>query len=101
MRKSITATLQRLNPSVSAVELDSIQQPTNVVVGHKFGDKTLALTLAQESGGFRRFYAHLLALYQLPPKQTLLFEEPEDGIYPGALALLADALLGVALPKNP
>lgn len=90
VRKSITTTLQRLNPAVSAVELDSIQQPRNVVVGHKFDDKTLSLTLGQESDGFRRFYAHLLALYQLPPKQTLLFEEPENGIYPGALALLAD-----------
>jgi len=90
LRKSITATLQRLNPSVSAVELDSIQQPKHAVVGHKFDEKTLALTLAQESGGFRRFYAHLLALYQLPPKQTLVFEEPENGIYPGALGLLAD-----------
>ena len=90
VRKSITATLQRLNPSVSAVELDSIPQPKNVVVGHRVDEKTLTLTLAQESGGFRRFYAHLLALYQLPPKQTLVFEEPENGIYPGALALLAD-----------
>ncbi|OHB82360.1 MAG: hypothetical protein A2V98_05900 [Planctomycetes bacterium RBG_16_64_12] len=90
VRKSITATLQRLNPSVSAVELDSIQQPQAVVVGHKFDERTLELKLTQESGGFRRFYAHLLALYQLPPKQTLVFEEPENGIYPGALALLAE-----------
>ena len=90
IRKSITTTLQRLNPAVSAVELDSIQQPRSVVVGHKFNDKTLSLRLEQESDGFRRFYAHLLALYQLPPKQTLVFEEPENGIYPGALALLAD-----------
>lgn len=90
VRKSITTTLQRINPAVSAVELDSIKQPQYAVVGHKFNDKTLSLTLAQESDGFRRFYAHLLALYQLPPKQTLVFEEPENGIYPGALALLAD-----------
>lgn len=90
VRKNITTTLQRLNPAVSAVELDSIQNPQNVVVGHKFNEKTLSLLLGQESDGFRRFYAHLLALYQLPPKQTLLFEEPENGIYPGALALLAD-----------
>lgn len=48
------------------------------------------MELSQESDGFRRFYAHLLALYQLPPKQTLVFEEPENGIYPGALSLLAD-----------
>lgn len=90
VRKSITATLQRLNPTISSVELDSIQNPTEVVVGHKLDGKTLSLSLKQESDGFRRFYAHLLALYQLPPKQTLIFEEPENGIYPGALALLAD-----------
>jgi len=90
VRKNIIAALQRLNPSISAVELDSIQSPTEVVVGHKVGQKILSLSLAQESDGFRRFYAHLLALYQLPPKQTLIFEEPENGIYPGALALLAD-----------
>jgi hypothetical protein len=90
VRRNITAILQRLNPSISAVELDSIQSPTQVVVGHRLDQKTLSLSLAQESDGLRRFYAHLLALYQLPPKQTLVFEEPENGIYPGALALLAD-----------
>ncbi len=90
VRKSITATLQRLNPAICAVELDSLQNPQNVVVGHKLGDKVLSLNLAQESNGFRRFFAHLLAIYQLPPKQTLVFEEPENGIYPRALGLLAD-----------
>ncbi len=90
VRKSIVSALQRVNPSVSSVELNSIQQPSHVVVGHKFNTKTLALQLPQESDGFRRFFAHLLALYQRPPKQTLIFEHPEDGIHPGALALLAD-----------
>jgi predicted ATPase len=32
----------------------------------------------------------LIALYQAPSKQTLIFEEPEKGIHPGALAVLAD-----------
>ena len=90
VRKSMVAALQRLNPSVSSVELNDIQQPSHVVVGHKFDGKTLALQLAQESDGFRRFYAHLLALYQRPPKQTSIFEHPEDGIHPGALAMLAE-----------
>jgi predicted ATPase len=90
IRKGMIAALQRLNPSISAVELDDIQRPKKVVVGHRFGGKTLALDLAQESDGFRRFYAHLLAIYQRPPKQTLIFEHPEDGIHPGALSLLAD-----------
>ena len=96
IRKSIVATLQRVNSSVSSIELNNLQNPEHVVVGHDFEGKTLALKLAQESDGFRRFYAHLLALYQRPPKQTLLFEHPEDGIYPGALALLAEEFKAAA-----
>ena len=72
------------------MELNDIQNPSRVVVGHRFDGKTLALDLSQESDGFRRFYAHLLAIYQRPPKQTLIFEHPEDGIHPGALSLLAE-----------
>lgn len=98
VRKSIVGTLQRLNPSVSAVELNDIQRPSHVVVGHKFDGKTLPLQLSQESDGFRRFYAHLLALYQRPAKQTLIFEHPEDGIHPGALSILAEEFK--AAPQN-
>lgn len=90
VRRSIVGTLQRVNSSVAAVELDSIQTPRNVIVGHSFSGKILELHLSQESAGFRRFYAHLLALYQRPPKQTLTFEHPEDGIHPGALIVLAE-----------
>lgn len=90
VKKAIAATLNRINETVAGVELDSHQNPQNAIVAHRLGDKTLTLDLRQESDGFRRFYAHLLALYQMPPKQTLVFEEPENGIYPGALELLAD-----------
>jgi energy-coupling factor transporter ATP-binding protein EcfA2 len=90
IRKSIVAALQRVNPSIASVELNDIQNPSKVVVGHRFDGKTLALDLSQESDGFRRFYAHLLAIYQRPPKQTLIFEHPEDGIHPDALSLLAE-----------
>lgn len=90
VRKNMIRLLQRVNPSVSSVELDDIGQPKTVVVGHRLDGGILTLPLSQESAGFRRFYAHLLALYQRPPKQTLLFEHPEDGIHPGALSLLAE-----------
>ncbi len=90
LRKGIIAALRRINDTIAAIDLDSIPKPTKVVVGHRFGEKTLPLELPQESAGFRRFYAHLLALYQTPSKQTLVFEEPENGIYPGALSMLAD-----------
>jgi hypothetical protein len=90
VRKAIAAALRQINETVASVELDSLQNPQKALVGHRFGDRTLAMELSQESDGFRRFYAHLLALYQLPSKQMLVFEEPENGIYPGALSLLAD-----------
>ena len=98
VRRSIVAVLERVNRSISSLELDNIQNPTRIVVGHRFDGKTLTLDLSQESGGFRRFYAHLLAIYQTPPKQTLIFEHPEDGIHPGALSLLAEEFK--AAPKQ-
>ncbi len=87
--KEILAALKRLDPSIRAVDL---QMPSSdrITVSHDVGGKALILDLTQESEGIRRFLAHLIALYQTPAKQTLLFEEPEKGIHPGALAVLAD-----------
>jgi predicted ATPase len=53
-------------------------------------DRALLVDVAQESEGFRRYLAHLLALYQTPPKQSLIFEHPEHGIHPGALQSLSE-----------
>lgn len=89
-RRQILARLKQINPTVDAVELDSIIQPQRVVVTHQVGGQRIGLDLSQESDGFRRYYAHLLALYQTPPKQVLMFEEPENGVYPGALRNLAE-----------
>ena len=89
-RRRIVAALQRVSDGVASVELNDLQQPQHAIVGHRFNGKTLGLNLSRESEGFRRFFAHLLALYQKPPKLLMLFEHPEDGIHPGALSLLAD-----------
>ncbi len=89
VRKSIAAALRKINDTIISVEIDP-RKPVEAMVGHRLGEKALGLKLSQESDGFRRFYVHLLALYQLPSKQTMVFEEPENGIYPGALSLLAD-----------
>lgn len=89
-RRQILARVKQINPTVDSLELDSILQPTRVVVAHKVGNQRIGLDLSQESDGFRRYYAHLLALYQTPPKQVLMFEEPENGVYPGALRNLAE-----------
>ncbi len=92
-RQRIISSLQRINQDVSSVELNDLGNPAYAIVGHLFDGRTLALKLSQESEGFRRFYAHLLALYQQPSKLTMLFEHPEDGVHPGAFTLLADEFL--------
>jgi len=86
----VIAGLQRLNPAVKNVDLIALQKPAKIMVSQQVKDKVLVLELAQQSEGLRRFLAYFIALYQSPPKQTLIFEEPEKGIHPGALAVLAD-----------
>lgn len=95
-RRQILARIRQINQSVTSLELDSILSPKQVVVTHKVGDQLIPLDLSQESDGFRRYYAHLLALYQTPPKQLLMFEEPENGIYPGALRNLSEEFRNAA-----
>lgn len=93
--KHMVAALRQLNSSLANVELD--QSRSKILVSHTLDDgRILSFPLAQESGGMRRFLAHLLALHQQPQKQVLAFEEPENGIYPGALAALADNFRSIA-----
>ena len=92
LRRSILACLSNINRSVVALELDSITSPQKALVTHQFNGDRMQFVLSQESEGFRRFLAHLLAIYQDPPKQLLVFEEPENSIYPGAMELLASEL---------
>ncbi|MCI0458103.1 MAG: AAA family ATPase [Gemmataceae bacterium] len=87
--REILASLRRLNPSTKSVEL-AMPDRSRIAVGHDVGGRILVFDLDQEAEGFRRFLAYLIALYQSPPKQVLVFEEPEKGIHPGALSVLAE-----------
>ncbi len=93
--REMAASLRRLNPTLKSLDL---QQPgqNQIVVSHETNGKLLVFDLAQESEGFRRLLACLIALYQSPPKQTLIFDEPEKGIYPAGLTILADEFKGYA-----
>ena len=79
------AALPLVNPSIFSVELNDLQNPVSVVLGHRHTGRTLALDLSREFDGLRRFDANLLAVYPKPLKQTSIFEHPEDGIHPRAL----------------
>ena len=56
-------------------------------------DRSAWFELDQESDGTLRLLGMLAALYQpLPPSSLLALEEPENALYPGALAVLSDVL---------
>lgn len=97
--KEIIAALKVLDPSIRSIETG---KPENgkIIVSHDIGERILQLNLDQESEGFRRYLSHLIALYQSPPKQTLIFEEAEKGIHPGALEALAEQFLACPNSKR-
>jgi len=97
-RKSLLASIRMVNPSIVSVALDSLTSPGRAVIAHEAAGRVFELRLEQESDGLRRFYAHLLALYQTPPKVCLVFEEPENAIFPGALSVLAEEF--IAAPRE-
>jgi predicted ATPase len=86
--REIVRSLQVLVPSVRSLDIDGAGK--RIVVSFEADGHSLFLPLERQSEGFRRFLAHLLALDQNPAKLTAVFEEPEKGIYPGALEVLAD-----------
>jgi predicted ATPase len=81
--------LRALNKTVSNLTLN-VPAADRIDVALELGGPVLTFDVRQESEGFRRFLAHLLALYQTPSKQTLIFEHPETGLHPGALYALAE-----------
>ena len=89
--REIEEAIKRLSASVEAITTAPFESE-RVAISHRFGGQLIALTLSRQSGGFRRFLAHLLAIYQQPPKQVVMFEEPENGIFPGALTMLSDVM---------
>lgn len=86
--KRIAKGMRAVNRAADNLTLNA-PNPDRLDVGLRLNGRTLPIDVRQESEGFRRYLAHMLALYQNPPKQTLLFEHPESGLHPGALESLA------------
>ncbi len=87
--RDMAASLRVLKPHLKSVDL---QLPTRdlVMVTHAINGTLLPLNAADESEGFRRLLACLLALNQEPSKELLIFDEPEKGLSIRALAALAE-----------
>ena len=86
--KKIATSMRAVNRTVAGLTLN-VPTSDRLDVNLRLGGRFLTFDVRQESEGFRRFLAHMLALYQNPSKQTLLFEHPESGLHPGALESLA------------
>lgn len=84
----ISKSMRAVNRAVASLTLN-VPTPDRLDVGHQLNGRLLSMDVRLESEGFRRYLAHILAMYQNPPKQTLLFEHPESGLHPGALESLA------------
>ncbi len=84
---TITESLRAVNRAVKNIDL-SRPGLNRLEIALGLNGRLMRLDSSQESEGFRRFLAHMLALYQSPPKQTLIFEHPEHGIHPGAMTAL-------------
>lgn len=84
----ISASMRAVNRAVSNLTLN-VPTPDRLDVAHQLNGRLMSMDVRSESEGFRRYLAHILAMYQNPPKQTLLFEHPESGLHPGALESLA------------
>ncbi|MDR2754927.1 MAG: AAA family ATPase [Planctomycetaceae bacterium] len=87
----INKSMRFLNDSIQMIDQQS-GRSGEIIVTHCFGDHPIVLELSCESEGCRRFFAYMLAFHQSPPKQTMIFEEPEKGLYPAAFAVLADEM---------
>ena len=87
--QDIESALKVLSASLIAITVTPFSN-SRVAASYQLGEQIISIDLPRQSEGFRRFLAHLIAIYQNPTPQVILFEEPEKGIFPGALSLLAD-----------
>ena len=91
------ATMERIYEAMRAVLPDfrhvKVETVGSYLIPRFFfasGKETIAFDPIQLSDGTLRLFGILLAAYQQPPPRLLVIEEPEQTIYPGALAVLAD-----------
>jgi predicted ATPase len=86
--RQIAKSVRAVNRAAESLTLNA-PHPNRLDIGYEFNGRLLTFDVRQEAEGMRRYLAHLLALYQTPSKQTLLFEHPESALHPGALESLA------------
>ncbi len=87
--QDIESALKILSTSLMGITITPFSS-SRIAASYQLGEQIVSIDLPKQSEGFRRFLAHLIAIYQNPTPQVILFEEPEKGIFPGALSLLAD-----------
>lgn len=85
----IIATLREVAPYPKVIDELFAEGDMSISPAKKFSLPKF-VPLSDQSEGFRRLLADMIAIYQNPSKPVMCFEEPEKGIYYDALYLLAD-----------
>jgi predicted ATPase len=91
----INECLRAILPNYQDIEVRRVESRLIPLFNFRVGNTTKAFDANQVSDGTLRAFGILLALYhqQLPPPAGLLvFEEPEQALHPGALAVLVEAM---------
>jgi len=84
--KQIAKSMRAVNRTASSLTL-SAPNPDRLTIGYQLNGRLLTFDVRQESEGLRRYLAQILAMYQNPSKQILLFEHPESGLAPGSTGI--------------
>lgn len=91
--------IKKIAPNLRGVEVDEIGGYYVIKFKHQIKNKIVAIDASHESDGTLRVLAILVSIYQSSKEGggLRLFEEPENAIHPGVLALLCDIFKEVSL----
>lgn len=93
-RRAIEAALAAFSPKIESIA--QVPRINELALTVHFNESKVPLPLSRQSAGWRRMLAHLLAIYQISTPQLVIFEEPDSGMSPNLLPILARHLLTAA-----
>lgn len=89
----VVETLALIMPSIRKVTYKELGRDVTIAFEERISSRRIAVFDARNmSEGTLRALAVLLAIYALEPSATIILEEPERAIHPGAAAAIAEAI---------
>lgn len=93
--RCIEEVLTKWFPEIELIARDP-HRNNELAVAVRFNESTVHLSLSQQSVGFRRILAYLVAIYQATTSPMVIIEEPDTGISANLLPIFAEHMLAAA-----